>query len=134
MRMLKYATICLFSAVLCSAAYNHAATRQEHSAWVPMKIVKLKFEVKRSDGTPVKGAIISLVASNNDVKVAKFKAIQTTTEDGCAYFKRLRPAQYYYLLDAMDLMPFHKEGTITISENMTEFTETIIVVPDTAKL
>jgi predicted membrane protein len=134
MRMLKYTTVCLFAAVLCSAAYTDAMQHEAGKEKIPLRKVKLKFEVKRPDGTPVKGAIITLTTSRSDVKVAKNPQIRTTTEDGCAYFKRLKPAEYYYMLDAIDISPFHKEGTIAISENMNEFTETIIIVPDTAKL
>jgi predicted membrane protein len=132
MRILKYTVVGFFAITLYAAAYNDAT--QDLVSKAPLKKVKLKFEIKRTDGTPVKGAIISLALTHNDFDVAKYIAIKTTTEDGCTYFKRLKPAEYYYQLDAIDITPFHKEGTIKISEAMTEFTETIIIVPDTAKL
>lgn len=133
MRLLKYTVVGFFAFTLYAAAYNDATSEQITSK-APLKKVKLKFEVKRTDGTPVKGAIISLALTHNDFDAAKYVAIKTTTEDGCTYFKKLKPAEYYYQLDAIDITPFHKEGTIRISESMSEFTETIIIVPDTAKI
>lgn len=132
MKILKYTAVILCALTFCSATYTDAGKHTCVS--VPQNKVKLKFEVKRPDGTPVKGAIISLALTHNDFNIAKYIAIKTTGEDGCTYFKRLKPAEYYYQLDAIDISPFHKEGVISITPTMGEFTETIIIVPDTAKL
>jgi hypothetical protein len=138
MNALKYTMVGFFAVTLYAATYNDAMSTVQAeggiAATAPDRKVKLKFEVKRPDGTPVKGAIISLALTHNEFNAAKYVAIKTTLEDGCIYFKRLKPAEYYYQLDAIDITPFHKEGVITISGNMSEFTETIVIVPDTAKL
>jgi hypothetical protein len=75
---------------------------------------RLKFLIKKGDGSAMKDVTIGVSATQNDLDSARFIAIKITDANGKADFGKLKEGDYYYQLDVPTGIPYHKEGIATV--------------------